>query len=275
MIIITDCGTIENSKNQEIHVFSAEQKQASLEAGWIIHAHVYKITYQHKVYEVHCPEISRQKTGCRGAFSWTPAQGIPTEKGNGAGERMLIVPEWMTPHRPYPLSVYLFAIHLYCSEPEISQREAARRTREYFGLDTFSHTTLGRALKVLETALLQAESATAGSESDASGAAKEKPETGKHNDPGVWGGSGFPTRQDTEGKRKRVLGFLGEKFEVKNRQAFEIAANALASAWFLKTGRPILLCGTAPKSHDKLPDERRLENGPKKEQRADPKHPRN
>jgi hypothetical protein len=269
MIILTDCGTIENSENQEIHVFSAEQKQALLEAGWIMHTHVYKITYRHKVYEVYCPEISGQETGCRGAFSWTPAQRIQTE--SGAGERILIVPEWMTPHRPYPLSVYLFAIHLYCSEAGISQREAARRTREYFGLETFSHTTLGRALKVLETSLLQAESATAGSESDGSGAAdgaaKEKP--------GAWGGSGFPTRQDTEEKRKHVLDFLGEKFKVKSRQAFEIAANALASVWFLKTGRPILLCRTAPKSHGKLPDERRLENGPKKEQRADAKHPRN
>jgi len=32
----------------------------------------------------------------------------------------------------------------------MGQREAAKRTRERFGLKTFSHTTLGRALKKLE-----------------------------------------------------------------------------------------------------------------------------
>jgi hypothetical protein len=62
---------------------------------------------------------------------------------------MLILPEYLLPRRPYPIEAYLFAIHEYCRDRGISQREAAKRTRARFGLTTFAHTTLGRALKRL------------------------------------------------------------------------------------------------------------------------------
>jgi hypothetical protein len=42
--------------------------------------------------------------------------------------------------------VYLYALALYGSAPEKGQRWAAEETRKKFGLATFAHTTLGRAL---------------------------------------------------------------------------------------------------------------------------------
>jgi ParB family chromosome partitioning protein len=62
---------------------------------------------------------------------------------------MLILPEYLLPGRPCPLEVYLFAINEYCGGRGVSQRHAAETARERFGLATFAHTTLGRALKKL------------------------------------------------------------------------------------------------------------------------------
>ena len=67
---------------------------------------------------------------------------------NGAG--YVVIPEFMIPGRRYPIYIYLYAIAIYCINPMMGQREAAKRTRERFGLETFSHTTLGRAMKKLE-----------------------------------------------------------------------------------------------------------------------------
>jgi hypothetical protein len=65
-------------------------------------------------------------------------------------DRYLVVPEFLLPGRRYPVYAYLYAMGLYSSNPQMSQREAAEQTRKLFGLKTFSHTTLGRAMKKLE-----------------------------------------------------------------------------------------------------------------------------
>ena len=55
------------------------------------------------------------------------------------------------PGRPYPIYVYIYGIILYSTNLEMGQREAAEKTRKMFGLKTFSHTTLGRAMIRLES----------------------------------------------------------------------------------------------------------------------------
>lgn len=67
------------------------------------------------------------------------------------GNSVVILPAWLSPHRIYPIFVYLFAAAAYLCGGRKSFRKAAAMTRKRFGLATFSHTTLMRALKVLVT----------------------------------------------------------------------------------------------------------------------------
>ena len=72
----------------------------------------------------------------------------PKRQVNGIG--YLVIPKFIIPGRPFPIYVYLYGIILYSTNPKMGQREAAEKTRKRFGLETFSHTTLGRAMKRLE-----------------------------------------------------------------------------------------------------------------------------
>ena len=98
----------------------------------------------------------------------------------------------------YPIYIYLYAIDLYSANLDKGQRWAAAETRKYFGLATFAHTTLGRALKAFvrhieeenadEDAFVDAVAETASS-------VLGKP-------------VGFPTVQATAPHRERVARFL-------------------------------------------------------------------
>ncbi len=57
-------------------------------------------------------------------------------------------PSIKLPNRKYPIYVYIYAAALYLSS-KISMREAALRTRQEFGQESFSHSTLSRVLKKL------------------------------------------------------------------------------------------------------------------------------
>jgi hypothetical protein len=126
MYILTQTERIENSKDINFIVQDPELEKYYLEAGYKITTRFYKITIQHRVYTVTCPEF-------RNAGNGTPA--------------IVIIPDFLIPRRPYPVYVYLYAIDLYCQNPRLGQRAAAQATKEHFGLATFAHTTLGRALK--------------------------------------------------------------------------------------------------------------------------------
>jgi hypothetical protein len=56
--------------------------------------------------------------------------------------------------------IYLYAIDIYSSNPDIGQRKAAEATRKQFGLIHFAHTTLGRALKAFAHNLEEIEDAS-------------------------------------------------------------------------------------------------------------------
>jgi hypothetical protein len=93
----------------------------------------YQLEYRGKVYKIVCTEFIDED-----------------------GEEKMIIPDYLIPGRKYPVCVYLYAINIYSSNPKMSQRKAAKLTREEFGLETFSHTTLGRTMKALERSIKEA-----------------------------------------------------------------------------------------------------------------------
>jgi len=74
-------------------------------------------------------------------------------------EHSLILPEFLIPHRTYAVYVYAYAIALYSTNPKKSQRAVAEETRKKFNLQTFAHTTVGRAMRELAQMLTDPASA--------------------------------------------------------------------------------------------------------------------
>jgi hypothetical protein len=62
-------------------------------------------------------------------------------------KKIEIKPNFLISKRKYPIQVYLYAIIMYITNNEYSQREVAKETKIYFKLHTFSHSTLCRALQ--------------------------------------------------------------------------------------------------------------------------------
>jgi hypothetical protein len=126
MFILTRGGQLENSKNNIYRVEDAALEKHYRDAGYQRHERRYKIKESYKEYIVICLEYRNEAM---------------------RAEPVVILPEFLVPGRPYPVYVYLYAIDLYSGAPEKGQRWAAAETRERFGLTTFAHTTLGRALR--------------------------------------------------------------------------------------------------------------------------------
>ena len=134
--ILTSTERIKNKWNQTFKVLSPKIEQLYISEGVTVREHKFKLQTGRVDIEVACPEIDDEEN---------------------SDEAYIILPEFLIPRRPYPIYIYLYAIATYCLNPKMGQREASKRTRERFGLKTFSHTTLGRALKKLESLLKQLE----------------------------------------------------------------------------------------------------------------------
>jgi len=126
--ILTEELQIKTSPDKTFNVLPENIKKNIRQENLTITVRRYKLDCGQVEYEINCLEIYDRENGCR----------------------YLIIPEFMIPRRPFPIYVYIYAIMLYSSDPAMGQRKAAKRTREVFGLQTFSHTTLGRAMKKLE-----------------------------------------------------------------------------------------------------------------------------
>jgi len=124
--IVADNRRIETTKSKIFHVLSADRKQRGSNEDATTKERTYILECGEVEYEIICPEMQ------------------------DCGAKYLYIAEFHIPRRPYPIYIYLYGIILYSSNPEMSQREAAEKTRKHFGLETFSHTTLGRAIKKLE-----------------------------------------------------------------------------------------------------------------------------
>lgn len=67
------------------------------------------------------------------------------------GKSVIITPDTISVHRPYPSYVYLFSIAIYELQPGLSMDRAACITGKLFGIPRFSKSTLCRARKRLMT----------------------------------------------------------------------------------------------------------------------------
>jgi hypothetical protein len=190
MFILTQASQLENSKNNIYRVQDTALEKQYLNAGYHRYERSYIIKESHREYAVICPEFRNRAKGL---------------------EPIVVIPGFLVPRRPYPVYVYLYAIDLYSSAPEKGQRWAAEETRKYFGLATFSHTTLGRALKAfvrnLGSDAIELDEAVA----EPSGAAEKK--------------SNFPTVQTTESLRKQAAQILqGRLIRAKRQQISAICS---------------------------------------------------
>ena len=166
--IITDKRRIENTPHKVFYVLPPEQKRTSIDEDTSLKDRTYKLDCGQAVYEIICPEIQDD------------------------GTKYLCVAEFHIPGRPYPIYIYLYGIIMYSSNPEMGQREAAEKTRKKFGLETFCHTTLGRAIKKLEVRIK---------------AFWDKPE---FEEPSSEHSGCFPSVEHTRKRRDYVITFLAE-----------------------------------------------------------------
>lgn len=223
MFILTQDRQIENSENNIYRVQAAELEKQYLNAGYQERERSYKIKYQYKEYTVICLEFRDDK------------------KGN---EPIVIIPEFLVPGRPYPVYVYLYAIDLYSGSPEKGQRWAGEETRKYFGLASFAHTTLGRALKRFVRNIEEAEKASEntrtevpdddGNKSESQKADSEQCDKAKK--------PGFPTVRSTKVLRERAAQFLGGMLtwvRAVKQQAIAICYE-LVRKWFKEYRRFLL-----------------------------------
>ncbi|MBS3947892.1 MAG: hypothetical protein KGZ57_06275 [Dethiobacter sp.] len=228
MNILAQVLLIENSENniyrlQALASQAAELKKHYLDAGYQERERSYKIKYQHKEYTVICPEFRDDKKG---------------------GEPIVIIPEFLVPGRPYPIYVYLYAIDLYSSAPEKGQRMAAEETRKYFGLTSFAHTTLGRALKAFVRNIAEGTNAseefcakTPDDPGEKGEDAEQKADSERCDEAKK---PGFPTVKSTEALRKRAAQFLrGILIRAAKQQAIATCLE-LVRRWFKEHQRFLL-----------------------------------
>lgn len=169
-------------------------------------------------------------------------------KNDPGGEPRVYLPAYMLPHRPYPLGVYLYAIQLYSSNPSAGQRNVAEETRKLFGLETFSHTTLGRAMSAMAGMIDEKEDEAqrpAASENplpmleghDMADNKREPPTTPltlEHAADNNRGKKQFPSVADTRERRCCIADFLKERLKPPEGAAFMEACSELAFAWYLE-----------------------------------------
>jgi len=191
--IIAETGRIKNVGNESNRILTPEEQRCHADDPEV-KKRTYKQHCGRKDIDVDCVEIRNRE--------------------NTSKERRIAIPESLIPGRPYPIYIYLFAIVTYCLNPWMGQREAAKRTRERFGLKTFSHTTLGRALKKLEKLIEEYanEPQNEDGQTEAPDASSRK----------------FPTVEQTKVRRDTVYSYLKEA-SADERPLKEEAAQLCAS----------------------------------------------
>jgi len=209
MFILTCASQLENNKNSTYQTKDAVLEATYLNERYHQHERSYTIKEQHKEYTVICPEFRK------------------SAKGNSP---IVILPDFLISGRHYPVYIYLYAINLYSADPEKGQRWAAAETRKKFGLATFAHTTLGRALKAF-VRNIGVEAADAPAYADAMGDASNETEPSR-----------FPAVHDTAVPRIIAAQFLREKLPEAAGQDQEAVASycTLASEFFKEHGHFLL-----------------------------------
>ena len=207
---------IGNPRNQKINVLTPKEVEEYHKSGFNSKERAYQVTLGHTGYEVVCLEI------------WQKSD----------KEHSLIIPAFLVPQRAYPVYIYVFAINLYSSNPHLSQRKVAEETRKKYALETFAHTTIGRAMKGLAQTLTE----TAVIDNKAEGTAQETDQNGEN--AGKIRNGRFPSVQDTRTIRDIVKSFFNERLKNCCQEAFKEACDRIAIYWYTQFQR--LLMNTAP-----------------------------
>jgi len=207
MFILSCAELLENSKERDFNVHEAEIEKQFRAAGFLQYERRYKIT-ERDDHTVICPEFRKYTKGT---------------------EPTVIIPDFLLPGRPYPIYIYMYAIYLYSTNVDKGQRWAAAETRRKFRLKTFSHTTLGRALKALVRKIEGGAAETSGATGAAAGAGAEAKPTG------------FPTTQATRLPREKAAQFLKGNLAGKTDvQQVKSISRKLAREWFKEHRRFLL-----------------------------------
>ena len=225
MFILTRADWLENCIDNIYRVQATDVEKQYMDAGYQRYERIYKLQYQYREFIIICPEFRNATEGA---------------------EPVVILPGFLVPKRLYPIYVYLYAIDLYSTNPNMGQREAAETTRERFGLESFAHTTLGRALKAFVHNVQAVEKPTEAYPSDAPGsdrgedecqdanAARAVREEEENSQPS------FPTTRSTYALRKHVAQILGGAASQGILQQTITFCLELARTWF-KGYRRLLL----------------------------------
>ena len=189
--ILTQNKRIETLSEKIFSIITAEEKHIYITEGLTLTIHTNKLQIGLDDIEIECPEISDEE--------------------NANSNNYLILPEFLVPGRPYAIYIYIYAITIYCTNHKMGQREAAERTRERFGLKTFSHTTLGRALIRIEKRIKADEDAASGKDKE-EGEGKTKgaePQSREavEGEP-VPAARKFPTVEQTKHRRETVSAYI-------------------------------------------------------------------
>lgn len=130
-----------------------------------------------------------------------------------------MTPWFLLPCKRYPIQVYVYAINLYSSNPEMSQRAVAKATRNVFNLKKFSHSTVCRTLKAIEETIKKA------------AAANGRPLPARIDNATLKERKKFPSIIDTAERRKTVSVFLKSMYK-KDTDGIEEISLKIVIKWY-------------------------------------------
>ena len=221
MYILTSTSGLEKSENKIYRLPRSDLGTEYQSGGYRRRERGYKIVYQHAEYTVICYEYRND------------------DLNDGP---IIIIPDFLLPRRPYPVYVYLYAIDVYSNAPEKGQRWAAAATRKRFGLATFAHTTLGRALKAFVN-INKEKDKTALDEGGGGESAEcfvtEAPESVRCGNGNVKRAD-FRTVGSTQALRMAAASALGGKLAGARIEKMIEYSLEMARSWFLKYRRLLL-----------------------------------
>jgi len=210
-------------ENKTIKVLTPEEVKEYQDNGYKCKERTYTLIFNNTVFEVICFEIWKK----------------------GDKEHSLVIPAFLIPRRGYPVYAYAFAINLYSSNPQLGQRKVAEETKKKYGLETFAHTTVGRAMKALAETLMETTAINMEAiENTAQGTGQNEAS------PSAVDNRRFPKVQDTAMAREIVKPFFCEKLKSHCQQWFIEACDLISIYWYSFFHR--LFMNTAPGSGRKL-----------------------
>ena len=208
---------IGNTEVNIIHVLTPEEINSYYDLGYNCKERRYKVTVDYREYEIVCTEIWKK----------------------GDTEHSVIIPAFLIPHRRYPLDVYVYAINLYCSEPEKGQRAAAKATKKHFGLDKFSHTTISRSMKTMSQILDGGVDTCAQPKADSQMAKQETSQQRDISD-GTYRERRFPLLRDIQKRRELIVKYFKDKLDAQSRPGLMESCERIAIWWHTKFNRLLI-----------------------------------